>query len=161
MLAKIESVNSGYLAVFERHFNHSIEMVWAVLTENDMLAKWFSELRVDELREGGIIKFDMQDGTFEEMVITELKEQSVLEFTWDEDCVRFELHEASNGGCQLYLKEKINTMTDHTPRDLAGWHVCLEVINAVLDGRLYESRKSEWEKWYQTYKQAVEKVNGN
>jgi hypothetical protein len=39
------------------------------LTENDKLAKWFSELRVDDLREGGIIKFDMQDGTYEELGI--------------------------------------------------------------------------------------------
>jgi uncharacterized protein YndB with AHSA1/START domain len=160
MLAKLERVESGYLAVFERHFNHSIEMVWSVLTENDMLAKWFSELRVDELREGGIIKFDMQDGTYEEMIITEMNLQSVLEYTWGDDRVRFELFEESNG-CQLLLKEKISTLTDHTPRDLAGWHVCLEVINAVLDGRLYDTRNSEWEKWYERYKQVVEEVTKN
>lgn len=33
------------------------------MTENEKLALWFSELRIEELREGGVIMFDMQDGT--------------------------------------------------------------------------------------------------
>lgn len=73
MLAVIQQIENGYIARFERHLKHSVEKVWSSLTENDKLAKWFSELRVDDLREGGIIKFDMQDGTFEELEIIELK----------------------------------------------------------------------------------------
>lgn len=38
-----------------------------------------------------------------------------------------------------------------TPRDLAGWHVCLDVIQALLDGTKIDSRKQEWEKWYPRY----------
>src|SRR4051794_36156679 len=123
MLALIEEVKNGYSARFERHLQHSIEEVWSWLTENEKLAKWFSELRVDELREGGVIKFDMQDGSFEDMEILELKMYSVLEYTWGEDIVRFEL-DPEPEGCQLVLKETIKRITDHTPRDLAGWHVC-------------------------------------
>ncbi|MFP3380663.1 activator of Hsp90 ATPase 1 family protein, partial [Bacillus sp. SIMBA_069] len=91
------------------------------------LAKWFSELSVDDLREGGSIKFDMQDGTFEEMKITALETCSVLEYTWGEDLVRFELYSEAEG-CLFVLKEYITKLTSHTPRDLAGWHVCLDVI---------------------------------
>ena len=58
-----------------------------MLTENEQLEKWFSELRIDDLREGGFIKFDMQNGNFEEMEIIELKIYSILEFTWDKDIV--------------------------------------------------------------------------
>lgn len=157
LLAKIEKVENRYIARFERHFKYSVNDVWSYLTENEKLAKWFSELIVDELREGGIIKFDMQDGTFEEMSITELKMNSVLEYTWGEDIVRFELSDESEG-CQLVLVEKISKTTDHTPRDLAGWHVCLDVIEALLNGRTVESRREEWNKWYEKYVEAVNKV---
>jgi uncharacterized protein YndB with AHSA1/START domain len=156
MIANIEKVENGYTATYERHLKHPVKEVWSYLTDNEKLPKWFSELRVDELREGGVIKFDMGDGTFEDMEILELKMQSVLEFTWAEDVVRFELSQEPDG-CLLVLKEKIKTITDHTPRDLAGWHVCLDVIEALLDGRTIE-RKEDWKIWYEKYVKEIEKV---
>ncbi|GIN59007.1 hypothetical protein J8TS2_33260 [Lederbergia ruris] len=157
MIATIKQVDDGYMARFERHFKHPVERVWAMLTENEKLKLWFPELAIEELREGGIIQFDMQDGTYEKMTITDYSPKSVLEFTWADDLVRFELYEES-AGCFCIMKEKLQTITEHTPRDLAGWHVCLDVIQALLDGRVIESRKQEWEKWYEQYKNAVNKV---
>lgn len=157
MIAEIQKVDSSYTATFDRRLNHSIESVWAMLTKNEELEKWFSELRVDELREGGFIKFAMGDGTYEEMEILELKRYSILEFTWGEDIVRFELQKMQ-GGCQLVLIEKITAITIHTPRDLAGWHVCLDVIEELLDGKTLCDRKAAWEKWYVKYVEAVEKT---
>lgn len=98
----------------------------------------------------------MGNGTFEGLSILDLKVNSVLEFSWWVDTVRFELTEESNG-CLLRLIEKINTITDHTPKDLAGWHVCLDVIEALLDGRTIE-RKEEWKIWYEKYIKEIEKV---
>ncbi|MCM3112738.1 SRPBCC family protein [Lederbergia lenta] len=157
MIAELKQVNNGYIATFERPLDHSVGQVWAMLTDNEKLKEWFSELLIEDLREGGVIKFDMQDGTFEEMKILELKMESVLEFTWDKDAVRFELY-PKQVGCLLLLKEKMNTMTDHTPRDLAGWHVCLDVIQALLAGKSIEDRKADWEKWYPKYVQVIKEV---
>ncbi|MGX6442723.1 SRPBCC family protein [Neobacillus sp. K501] len=156
MLAQIIKVDNGYTARYERHLKHSVEDVWSYLTDNDKLPQWFSELRVDELREGGVIQFDMGNGTFEEMRILELKMHSVLEYTWGEDIVRFELSQ-ENDGCLLVLIEKINTITDHTPRDLAGWHVCLDVIDSLLNQNTIE-RKEEWKKWYEKYVKAINSI---
>lgn len=150
MLAVIEQVPDGYVARFERRLKHPVEKVWSYLTENEKLKKWFTELSVDDLREGGVIKFDMQDGTFEELEIIELKLHSVLEYTWGEDRVRFELYPESEG-CRLVLIEKIHKITDHSPKDLAGWHVCLDFIAALLDGTTIESREDEWKVWYEKY----------
>ena len=75
------------------------------MTENEKLKLWFSELQVEDLRKGGLIKFDMQDGTFEEMSILDFELKSRLEFTWGEDTVRFELDSESEG-CKLLLIEK-------------------------------------------------------
>lgn len=158
MLAVIQKSDTGYIAQFERQLGHSVEKVWSMLTDNEQLAKWFSELRVDDLREGGTIRFDMQDGSFEEMKITALEVNAILEYTWAEDRVRFELT-VEPEGCKLVLKELISQMTSHTPRDLAGWHVCLDVIEALLDGRTIESRENEWNNWYPKYVQAVESAS--
>src|SRR5690606_33596916 len=102
--------------------------VWAMLVVNEQLVQWFPELRIEELREGGRILFDMQDGTFEEMTILELEPEAVLAFTWAKDQVRFELSATEEEGCRLVFSEQLYTITEHTARDLAGWHICLDVI---------------------------------
>ena len=43
--------------------------------------------------------------------------------------------------------EKLTKIKDHTPKDLAGWHACLDVIHALLDGRSTDFRQKEWKKW--------------
>ncbi|MCM3570690.1 SRPBCC family protein [Neobacillus mesonae] len=153
MLAVIEKAEGGYTARFERHLKHSVEEVWSWLTENEKLAQWFNELRVGDLQKGGYMKFNMPDGTFEELSIYELEANAVLEFSWWADTVCFELSQES-AGCQLIMFEKLAEITDHTPKDLAGWHVCLDVIEALMDGRTIE-RMEEWKKWYEKYKEAA------
>jgi uncharacterized protein YndB with AHSA1/START domain len=153
MLAVIEKVEGGYIARFERPLKHSVEKVWAALTENDKLSRWMPNLQVEDLRKGGLLKFDMKDGTgkFLDIEITDFQEHSVLEYTWGKDRVRFELYPKPEG-CLLVLKEFIRTLTDHTPKDLAGWHVCLDVLSALLDGiYMEEFPKGNWEKWHKEY----------
>ncbi|WP_028778176.1 SRPBCC family protein [Shimazuella kribbensis] len=156
MQAELKKFEGGCIARFERHLKYSVAKVWSYLTENELLKTWFSELHIDELREGGKIKFDMQDGTFEAFTILELKKLSVLEFTWGSDQVRFELHKNPEG-CLLVLEETIKTITNHTPKDLAGWHVCLDVIAALLDDETIE-RDKEWKKWYPKYVEATNQI---
>jgi uncharacterized protein YndB with AHSA1/START domain len=157
MIADIKKVESGYIARFIRYLKHPVEKVWSMLTENKQLQKWFAELRVDDLREGGLIKFDMGDGTYEEMKILELKTNSSLEYTWGKDIVRFELHQEAEG-CLLVLDEKICELTNHTRKDLAGWHVCLDVIEHLLNRSEIGSREEAWNNLYGKYKKAVEQV---
>lgn len=152
MLADLRPAEGGYVARFERHWSHTVEDVWSWLTENEKLKQWFPELEVDELREGGVINFHMPDGTRLTMDILALTTEAVLAFTWDKDSVRFELHEQPDGGCQLIFSEQIHQITAHTPRDLAGWHVCLDVIEALMNGKTIPSRKDLWNSWYTEYK---------
>jgi uncharacterized protein YndB with AHSA1/START domain len=156
MIALIEKVNEHYIARFQRHLNHSVDEVWSYLTHNQKLSQWFSELRVKELQKGGYIEFDMGDGSFEKMEILDYKENSKLEYTWGNDVVRFELSPEEEG-CQLVMIESIKTITEHTPRDLAGWHVCLDVIEALLNGNTIV-REEEWAHWYEKYKAEMDRL---
>ncbi|MBB6670435.1 SRPBCC family protein [Cohnella nanjingensis] len=154
MLAVIAQDEQGYTVRYVRHLKHPVEKVWAMLTENEKLSKWFSELSVDDLRVGGAIKFDLGDGNDKELEILELRTHEVLAYRWGgEDTVRFELY-PEPAGCKLVLIEQVKQLTDHTPKDLAGWHVCLDVIEALLDGRTIE-RMDEWKLRYAEYEQAL------
>ncbi|MNI36777.1 hypothetical protein D3C73_908420 [compost metagenome] len=99
--------------------------------------------------------FDLQDGNLIRMEIYECTPGKVLEYSWGEDKVRFELS-AKPYGSRLLLIETIGRLTDHTPRDLAGWHICLEVIGALLDGGAFPDRKQAWEREYEVYRRLVE-----
>jgi uncharacterized protein YndB with AHSA1/START domain len=161
MLAVIEKVEDGYIARYDRSLKQAIEKVWAALTQNDMLRKWMPNLQVVDLGMAGTIKFTMNDGTGSsfDMKITDFKEKAVLEFEWGDGWVRFELYPQAEG-CLLVLNEWIRTITDHTSKDLAGWHVCLDVLIDLLNGQYHtEFPKENWEKWHQKYAVAVKEVN--
>jgi len=152
MLAVVEKKGDGYIATYNRPLNHSVEKVWATLTKNDKLQKWMSNLEVVDLRKGGTIKFNMNDGTGNsfDISILDFEEQSYLQYEWGEGWVQFELS-PKDDGCLLVLKEYIPRLSDHTPKDLSGWHVCLVMFSAVLEGQYMNFPKGEWEKWYEKY----------
>jgi len=154
MIADIKQVGNGYIARYERPIEHSIELVWAMVTDNEELEKWFQELRIGDPCKGGFMKFDMQDGNFEELEIFEYSLLSVLEFDWFGDVVRFELYPEQDG-CLLIFTEKFKTINEQRIKDLAGWHVCLDVIKSLLDGEPIECREAEWKKWHSNYEQAI------
>jgi uncharacterized protein YndB with AHSA1/START domain len=161
MLAVIEKVEDGHIARYDRPLKHSVEKVWAAITQNDKLGKWMPNLQVVDLRNGGTIKFNMNDGTGStfDIKIRDYKENEVLEYEWGDGWVRFELYPKPEG-CLLVLKEFISTINDHTSKDLAGWHVCLDAMIDLLNGHYYaEFPKENWEKWYQKYVISVKQLN--
>ncbi len=101
----------------------------------------------------------MMDGSFINIDILECQLNSVLEFTWDKDRVRFEIHNEENGTL-LLLKEYIHELTDHTPRDVVGWHICLNLFSFVLEGEEKEFSKDEWQQWFEIYKDKIHEVRG-
>ncbi|HFU7086027.1 TPA: SRPBCC family protein [Bacillus cereus] len=159
MIAEIVKLTDGYIVKFERQFAYTVEEVWSVLTENSKLKKWMSNLQIENLKTNGVIKFDMMDGSFINIDIIECQQNSVLEFTWDKDRVRFEIHKEDNGTL-LLLKEYIHVLTDHTPKDIAGWHICLDLFSAVLEGEEKEFSKDKWQQWFEIYKDKVLELRG-
>ena len=149
MIADIKKDNDGILVNWERKTNQPVEAVWAMLTDNNQLEKWFDELRAGDLRKGGFMKFYIPDVMDEKLGIMDFTPNSVLEFDWFGDVIRFELH-PENEGSTLILLEKVKTITEQTKKDIAGWHVCLDVIIALLDGETIQ-RDDAWKDWHEKY----------
>lgn len=160
MLATIQKQQNNYVVKFNRPLSHSVDAVWAVLTENGKIRNWMNNLEIIDLRKNGKIHFNTNDGTdnYMEITITDYVEKEVLEFDWGKDTVRFELSPTSSGSI-LVLLELIGELTEHTPKDLAGWHICLGLLSDLLNGTVHgEFPMEEWQKWFAEYKQLVHDV---
>lgn len=155
MIAIIEKTDQENTAVYKRQINHSVAAVWSYLTENEKLQQWFSELEMKDLKPGGEIHFNFGDGNHELIDILDVEPNKLLVFTWPpKNTVRIELNETEHG-CELIFKEILHEVDEHTARDLTGWHVCLDVIEALLDGKTIDDRKSEWESHYPAYQELL------
>jgi uncharacterized protein YndB with AHSA1/START domain len=151
MLATVEKTDGGYVAVFKRRLRHPAEKVWASLTEPEQLSKWLADAVID-LKEGGKLEltFSKTEGNVAVCTITEVKPLSVLEYTWGDERIRWELSPEQDG-CLLVLKQTISDAGDQSAKDLAGWHVHLDVLLLSLEGQLAQFSYSRWEDLYRQY----------
>ncbi|WP_445478698.1 SRPBCC family protein [Lysinibacillus irui] len=160
MLATIKKQSDCHVVTYKRPLPHSVDAVWKVITTNENLQKWMSNLEIIDLRQDGKMHFNMNDGTgtYEEIAITNYAEQQVLEFEWGQDRVRFELSPTDNGSL-LLLIETVQDLTDHTPKDLAGWHICLDLLTDLLNGVEHQSFPLEdWQQRFNEYKNLIADV---
>ncbi|MFC4410350.1 SRPBCC domain-containing protein [Chungangia koreensis] len=154
MLADIKKLDEGYRASLTLTLASSPEDVWNMFIDNEKLKKWFDELQMLDPKEGGTIRFNKGDGTFEDLGIHEFEEQSVLAFDWFGELVKFHLT-SDQANTLLNFTEEFRTITDQTAKDIAGWHVCLLVIEGLLDGPKVENRMSVWQPLYEKYKKQL------
>ncbi|MGD9894087.1 MAG: SRPBCC family protein [Dehalococcoidia bacterium] len=137
---------------FERRFAHPLEKVWAAVTEPEQMKMWFpSGVEVD-LRPGGVMRFidAGEDGATFEGAITALDPPRLIAYTWGEDALRFELH-TDGAGCLLVFTHSFDDGAK-AARDGAGWHTCLDMLEATLNG---ESREWSRERWDEVHKEYV------
>ncbi|QCR32769.1 SRPBCC domain-containing protein [Lysinibacillus sp. SGAir0095] len=160
MLAKIYKSEAGYIAEYDRYFDVPTEKVWPLLISNEKFKLWMEHLEITDLRKGGNINFHYNDGSgnLEKIKITDYVDDKALQFEWGEDTVRFEII-PENSGTLLVMKQFLTNLTDHTPKDLAGWHVCLLRFNDVVTGESTFLPEDEWEKWYVEYKLLVHNLD--
>ena len=148
---------------FERRLKHPVEKVWKAITDPAELAHWFPQ-RVEGATSvdgeifvpGARLRFPfdekvVMDGEvvpdFEGEVL-EVDPPRVLAYTWGEDVLRFELT-PDGAGCLLVFTD---TIVDRgkAARDGSGWHVCLDGLEARLDGSAPPA-EDHWTALYRGY----------
>lgn len=137
-LGSVSTLEDGRKFVhFERHLPHSIEKVWAALTEPDRLADWFPGLKL-ERRLGG--KFEIWFGGRCEGPahvagsVTRYEPPNVLEY----GSMRYELT-AEDNQCKLTFTDILifegpRTEIETINSVLGGWHKYLDVLEFTLEG---------------------------
>jgi uncharacterized protein YndB with AHSA1/START domain len=144
---------------FERRLSHPVEVVWRAITESDELEHWFpSRVEVDDLRPGAEMTFRFESMPLEGMPttitgrVTDFEPPHVFAFFWGEDHLRFELEPVagSEAACVLRLTVLLDSR-EKAARDGAGWHVCLDRLEAGLAGHGGASDGGDWRGLYEEY----------
>jgi uncharacterized protein YndB with AHSA1/START domain len=159
-LARVDYHADGdrWTLVFVREFAHPPEKVWQALTDPAQLSEWAPYTADRELGTAGDATLTMIDGeTSEELTSSVIRAEppELLEHTLGSDRLRWELS-ATDSGTRLTLRHTVEGR-DWVPKVAAGWHLCLDVAEHLLDGRPVgpirgEDAKSHgWEELHDAY----------
>ncbi len=119
---------------FTRLLRHPQEKVWRAITEAEQLAHWFPTTIEGERRAGAPLRFSFPEHRYPPFdgEMTAFEPPAVMEFRWGPDVVRIELRPVP-GGTELTLLDTLEER-GKAARDGAGWHTCLDALQAALQG---------------------------
>ncbi|MGG1662655.1 SRPBCC family protein [Brevibacillus sp. NRS-1366] len=143
---------------FERHLQHSVDKVWASLTQPEKLVNWLAEAEVEPV-EGGRIKLTFANtGDVMNGRVIQAQPKAVLAYTWNsedasESALRWELAPEADG-CRLVLTHSIHA-TERLSYMLAGWHVHLDLLAETLAGEIKGWPWSHWEEMREKYAEQI------
>lgn len=139
---------------FRRTLRHPPARAWQAITEPGHLAQWFPTTIEGDRVAGAALRFTFPQGQAPPMEgeMLAFEPQSALELQWGPDVIRLELRPVGEH-TELTL---FHTFADQgkAARDGAGWHVCLDALEADLAG--HEERRSQMETWAQVHPRYVE-----
>ena len=150
----LEEVDGRWRLRFDRRIAHPPGRLWRALTEPEHLAAWFPTGIEGDRTAGAMLTFPFPEQAFPAMdgVMLACEPPSLLEFTWGGDTLRFEVSPDGDGSrlrLIVWLDERGKAV-----RDGAGWHECLDVLQAHLDGRPAGRPGARWQELAAVYRQA-------
>lgn len=134
-----KTANGEWLASFTINHGYSVQRVWELLTNDEHVKKWHPELRMNDLRENGSITFQFEDGESHELPIREFVDGEILGFDWYGSYIHFEVKE--NG--QLLMTLQVKEVNEQSLRDLTGWTMISEAIDATSRGESFTFDKEK------------------
>jgi uncharacterized protein YndB with AHSA1/START domain len=126
--------NGRWQLRFVRTLRHPPAKVWRAITEPDHLAQWMPTTIEGERAAGAALRFTFPGGQAPSMEgeMLAFEPESVMELRWGPDVLRMELCPVS-GGTEFRLFHLFDER-GRAARDAAGWHVCLDALQAALAG---------------------------
>lgn len=154
MNGTLHNVDGRSVLRFERRLEHSPERVWRALTEPAELVHWFPAA-MDVDGSTGHIRFTFPDRGIESPggAMIDSDPPRLLAFSWGDSLLRFELLPEQRG-CLLVFTHTFGDRAD-APKFAAGWHVCLEALDAVVGGAPQPAPEStptpRWQEMHERY----------
>jgi uncharacterized protein YndB with AHSA1/START domain len=148
----VREVEGKWTLVFVRELKHPPHKVWTALTNPNSLREWAPFDPDRNLGSTGPAQLTMAGPEPEQLasVVRRADEPVLLEYTWGGDVLRWQLEEIATG-TRLTL---YHTLEDRSwlSKVTAGWHICIDVLERVLDGRPVgrvvgdDARRVGWER---------------
>lgn len=132
--ARIDKNGDDWTLVLTRELRHSPEKVWDALTDPNQLREWAPFDASRNLGSTGTVQLTTVGAPqphVTENEITRAEAPNLLEYNWGDNTTRWEL-EAMGQGTRLTLWAKIDRR--YIAMGAAGWHICLDVMDHLLDG---------------------------
>jgi uncharacterized protein YndB with AHSA1/START domain len=120
---------------FERRLAHPIDKVWRCLVEPEHRDRWFPQRIIGDLVPGGSLQFVDDPNIPAEGFggrCLDVSPPTLLVLEWGEDVLRIELSADGNGTRLVFLDTTSDR--DHVARTAAGWHHCIQQLEAELAG---------------------------
>jgi len=133
--ATVEKAGESWTLVLVREMRHAPEIVWQALTDPAHLHEWAPFDADGSLGTAGstvqLTTVGAPAATVSETRVARAEAPRVLEYNWGDKDIRWEL-EALGGGTRLTLWHNIDRR--YIAMGAAGWHICLDVLDHLLDG---------------------------
>src|SRR5687767_12936700 len=131
---KVSKANDGFKVVFERVYDHAIDVVWEAITDPDKLKIWFTDVKM-KLEPGSEMKIIFRDQakTVTEGRVVEVSRPHRFVWTWETELAVWELSEISASKTKLVftyskMDDKLAVGTS------GGFHTMLERLEKMLGG---------------------------
>lgn len=132
--AKVEKAGDKWTLVLVRELRHPPAKVWEALTEPEHLAEWAPFDADRSLAVAGPVKLSTIGAPkpqVSESAVKRAEPPKLLEYSWGGGDLRWEL-ERSGSGTRLTLWH--NIARGFISWGAAGWHICFDVLDHLLDG---------------------------
>ncbi len=122
---------------FERELHHSVQRLWAAITNPDEMTAWLAHKVEIDPKVGGNLRLWLGDSRSVEPVqagtISVFDPLETLEAVFDDgSTIRFELQE-SNTGCRLVFSDTRPIGQRGENSVLAGWHLRMDLLPDALN----------------------------
>ena len=133
--AWVRKDGDNWTLILVRELRHPPEKVWQALTDPAHLREWAPfDADANLAKSGAIVKLTTVGAPSPHVTETTVKRADppkVLEYTWGGNDIRWELEPVS-GGTRLTLLHNLDRR--FISMGAAGWHICLDVLDRLLDG---------------------------
>ena len=133
--AHVEKHGQRWTLALVRDLHHPPEKVWRALTDPKELHEWApfdADRNLGVTGQATLTTVGAPTTQVSETYITRAEEPRLLEYSWGGNDIRWEL-EPVGKGTRLKLWHSIDKR--YVAMGAAGWHLCLDVLGRLLDGR--------------------------
>ena len=134
-VARVEIEGEKWTLVLEKELRHSPERVWQALTDPAELREWAPFDSDGNLGVAGakvnLSTFGAPQPRITETTVACADSPRLLEYKWGDFNTRWQL-EPSGNGTRLTLWTNIDRR--YIAMGAAGWHICFDVLEHLLDG---------------------------
>jgi uncharacterized protein YndB with AHSA1/START domain len=132
--ATVRKEGERWTLILVRDLRHAPEKVWSALTDPAELREWApfdSDRNLGVVGHATLTVARTPGIPASDTTVTRAEPPRLLEYNWGENDMRWEL-EPVDGGTRLTLWHNIGRKW--VAMGAAGWHICFDVLNELLEG---------------------------